>query len=636
MNNYKLSTSNSRISATAPTTPCVASKQFNLPFINSIDNDSRKQTTQQQQHQIPEEEEEHDIPSLHDLIHNSTTTLDKQATTTTSQGNENNVSSNSISDATNTPYASTTPASSKNPNITLLSFNNYLSSIHCQENLQFILELNKFLTCVHNSNSTTPTTRTTDPLTKWQQIYSKFLIAESEWEVNLPSRLSSTLHFAQLPLESTVQNCKVYIINEILQNLYHEYLKTVTRTKCGLYRRRSIAMGSLPRSLPASRKNSETIGEENNNDDDDDDDVFNKVGFNSSILSSGHVRPTVDTAIINQQCPLTPPYSPPPHLQQQQQQQQQHHQTQTQTQTQTQQSQPQTPVVSQYLSVPNSASSSNSQPHSSLTRHISLFGRNNKRRHSSNSSKVANTSTATTTADNVSTTATVNTHKHHDHHYSQNITTTTTTSSGNKPGSPHKHKPSSVMIDGYDYYSIPVADMANDNSSVVSAASTASSSLLPPTSRSRPPSICSDLVSDAVSSSSSSSTRSSNGVTDVTCPDGSFSHGELLQDTPASSRNNSSSSKSGPSSSMSGGSVYYKSHQHQHQHNQQQQQQHHHHHNTTSDLTMVTSPTTPLSANTGTSIHKIVDNSMNYFNKMKKFKFKKNSQEEQSQERDGE
>lgn len=283
---------NDRIAATAPTTPCITSNRFYLPY----NNNHTHCVSQQQQHQQQQDEvEQHNIPSLHDLIHNSTTTLDKQTT-----GTQDNDSSNT--DNTNT--------TSTNSKITLHSFNNYLASIHCQENLQFIIELNKFMT---SSSSSSSSSKSTSSLSQWQQIYSKFLIAESEWEVNLPSRLSSNLHFAQYPNESTLHNCKLYIINELLQNLYHEYLKTVTKNKCGLYRRRSVAMGSLP-----MRRNNSDCMESNNT---------TTTEFTSNILLPGkHTRPTIDTTTaIEQQCPLTPPYSPPPqlHLQQKQQQQQQ-------------------------------------------------------------------------------------------------------------------------------------------------------------------------------------------------------------------------------------------------------------------------------------------------------------------------
>ncbi|CCG23284.1 Rgs2 protein [Candida orthopsilosis Co 90-125] len=539
MNDYHQINTTNRISSTAPTTPCVGTKHFNLPCNNN------NNLSMQQQQQISEEEQ--DIPSLHDLIHNSTTTLDKQTTT---QGNDNDDDDNSNSNS-NSNNNNNNAVSYHNPNITLHSFNNYLSSIHCQENLQFILELNKFLTSTNKSN-------TNETLTHWQQIYSKFLIAESDWEVNLPSRLSSNLHFAQYPNESTLHNCKSYIINELLQNLYHEYLKTVTKNKCGLYRRRSVAMGSLP-----MRKNSNPITEDNKDNKDNKDN--NESTFSSNALSPDHVRPTIDTAIIEQQCPLTPPYSPPPQLQLQQT--------------------PQTPVVSQYLQIPASASSSQSQPHSSLTRHISFFGRNSKRRHSSNSTK---------------TTVTTNAHKHHDHHSHHDNKSKSKSNNSISPTRKHSHskiknhKFSSVMIDGYDYYSIPV-DM--DNSSFISStsSSSASSSSLPPTSRSRPPSVCSNLVSDVLSSSSSAASTKS--LTADVSP-------KELHDTPASSRNNSSSSKSGPSN-------YYKS-------------------QITTPITMVTSPTTLSGA--GGSIHKIVDNSMSYFNKMKKFKFKRNNHEDYDDE----
>ncbi|KAG5420491.1 hypothetical protein I9W82_002372 [Candida metapsilosis] len=542
MNYYQLN--NNRIPSTAPNTPCTTTKQFNLP--SSYTNDSPVIT----------EEREQEIPCLHDLIHNSATPKTVAAATASPHGN-----------------------------ITLQSFNNYLSSIHCQENLQFILELNKYLnttydSCINIDNN--------EQLTHWQSIYRKFLITESEYEVNLPSRLSSDLHFAQLPMESTIQHCKTYIINEILQNLYHEYLKTVTKNKCGLYRRRSVAMGSLPLSQSPQKQNhqpsplrqhSSYIPKDNHNKTTNLCLDNNQQELNSSIISPSHVRPTIDTTtIIEQQCPLTPPYSPPP------------------PQLQSQQKPPQTPVVSQYLQLPPSSSSSNShthqqqQPHSSsLSRHISFFGRNNKRRHSSNSNKATPT----------------NTHKHHDHHSHDNNTSTHHHHHQNNKS--HKHKSSPQMIDGYDYYSIPVADVGNDYSSILSSTSTTSStasSSVPPTSRSRPASICSNVASDAISSSSSSSAKSSSSkLSAVATANDEASFAKEFQDTPASSRNNSSSSKSAPSSSGS----YYKSMG-----------------STSPGITMVTSPTTPSSA---AGIHKIVDNSMSYFNKMKKFKFKRSSHE---------
>ncbi|KAI5962446.1 uncharacterized protein KGF55_003522 [Candida pseudojiufengensis] len=104
-------------------------------------------------------------------------------------------------------------------NLTVHSFLNYLKTLHCNENLEFILDLNYFITLLTNT--------TTDSSIKenWINLYKKYFQINSEFEINLPCSLSNQLKLNELPSITTLNLCKNYIINEILINLYLKFIK---------------------------------------------------------------------------------------------------------------------------------------------------------------------------------------------------------------------------------------------------------------------------------------------------------------------------------------------------------------------------------------------------------------------------
>lgn len=91
------------------------------------------------------------------------------------------------------------------------SFIEYLNSIHCLENLSFILALNSY-----NSNPT---------IWKWTIIYQEFLLPNSINEINLPSNLKNDLSVNVNPSPKVLSDLKKYIYNDILMDLYLEFIK---------------------------------------------------------------------------------------------------------------------------------------------------------------------------------------------------------------------------------------------------------------------------------------------------------------------------------------------------------------------------------------------------------------------------
>lgn len=97
----------------------------------------------------------------------------------------------------------------------LLNFITYLTNIHCQENLEFILDINTYL-LLH------PPT-----LVHWQRLYYKYIAVDSPYEINLPCCYRSLLCPLTKPDFTLLIKCKRSIYDDILINLYHEFIKYV-------------------------------------------------------------------------------------------------------------------------------------------------------------------------------------------------------------------------------------------------------------------------------------------------------------------------------------------------------------------------------------------------------------------------
>jgi len=133
------------------------------------------------------------------------------------------------------------------------NFVTYLSNIHCLENLEFILDLNEYLQKKTHED--------------WLAIYEKFLKTNAPSEINLPYKLRELLCGNHLehavekvetkeiptvsticpgPSEETLVKVKRFVYDDILINLYNEFVKHM-KGKSGecVYRRRSDIDTSL-------------------------------------------------------------------------------------------------------------------------------------------------------------------------------------------------------------------------------------------------------------------------------------------------------------------------------------------------------------------------------------------------------
>ncbi|RLV91056.1 hypothetical protein JA1_004142 [Spathaspora sp. JA1] len=105
----------------------------------------------------------------------------------------------------------------QNSDFNLVKFVNYLSSVHGNENLEFVLDVKSYL-------SLRPPT-----LAHWQELYSKYVEFEAPSEVNLPCVFKSQLSMGKMPDLTLLIKCKRYIHDEILINLYQEFVKHVKK-----------------------------------------------------------------------------------------------------------------------------------------------------------------------------------------------------------------------------------------------------------------------------------------------------------------------------------------------------------------------------------------------------------------------
>ncbi|EGW33992.1 uncharacterized protein SPAPADRAFT_59400 [Spathaspora passalidarum NRRL Y-27907] len=108
-----------------------------------------------------------------------------------------------------------TSINAQNSDFNLDKFVSYLSSVHGNENLEFVLDVNSYL-------SLRPPT-----ISHWQQLYTKYIELEAPCEVNLPCHFRSQLTLNKMPDFTLLIKCRRYIHDDILINLYHEFVKHV-------------------------------------------------------------------------------------------------------------------------------------------------------------------------------------------------------------------------------------------------------------------------------------------------------------------------------------------------------------------------------------------------------------------------
>ncbi|ODV81223.1 uncharacterized protein CANTADRAFT_20755 [Suhomyces tanzawaensis NRRL Y-17324] len=99
---------------------------------------------------------------------------------------------------------------------TRANFMDFLAHNHCLENVEFVVQLNGFLN--H------PTAQA------WEQIYATFLAPDSSNEINLPHDIKRDLLSQDFPDIQKILRCKRVIYDDILFNLYNEFIRH-TRAK---------------------------------------------------------------------------------------------------------------------------------------------------------------------------------------------------------------------------------------------------------------------------------------------------------------------------------------------------------------------------------------------------------------------
>lgn len=92
----------------------------------------------------------------------------------------------------------------------------FLYRIHCVENLEFILELNEYLS---RDGEQCPIV--------WNAFYNKYFSQDSTSEINLPYALKRQLTAQQCPQVELLLRAKKFIYEDILVNLYHEFVRFV-------------------------------------------------------------------------------------------------------------------------------------------------------------------------------------------------------------------------------------------------------------------------------------------------------------------------------------------------------------------------------------------------------------------------
>ena len=101
-------------------------------------------------------------------------------------------------------------------------FAQFLSSVHCLENLEFVLEVSQYIDLVEANNLTSHPNL-------WVSIRRTFIVEDAAKEINLPYDIRNKLSTINHPELCCVKRAR-QIIHEILLDLYNEFAKRVTVT----------------------------------------------------------------------------------------------------------------------------------------------------------------------------------------------------------------------------------------------------------------------------------------------------------------------------------------------------------------------------------------------------------------------
>ncbi|KAK6456389.1 RGS domain-containing protein [Scheffersomyces xylosifermentans] len=116
------------------------------------------------------------------------------------------------------------------------NFVNFLNHIHCVENLEFVMGVNDLIRDLDSAHA----------LQIWQSIYNQFISSNSYNEINLPCDLRMQFNEDTIPTSHLLGKSKRIIYDDILINLYNEFVKAMKvrmeeELRCSniVYRRKS-------------------------------------------------------------------------------------------------------------------------------------------------------------------------------------------------------------------------------------------------------------------------------------------------------------------------------------------------------------------------------------------------------------
>lgn len=118
-----------------------------------------------------------------------------------------------------------------------VNFVQFLSSSHCLENLEFIVELDSFQRLLG----------AVDHQAHWRIIYRAFFLVDLLKEVNLPHAIRCRFSDAEMPQNADLA-CARTIIYELLLDSYNEFIKHTKATQDGANYRRKLEI--IPPELP--------------------------------------------------------------------------------------------------------------------------------------------------------------------------------------------------------------------------------------------------------------------------------------------------------------------------------------------------------------------------------------------------
>lgn len=108
------------------------------------------------------------------------------------------------------------------------NFSDFLSNMHCLENLEFILEVGNYLELLTEY----------DRKCYWKIIYKNFIEEESPKEINLQYSIKKNLSEQELPSVRCLLSARL-VIYEILLDSYNEFIKHIRLTTNDISRRKS-------------------------------------------------------------------------------------------------------------------------------------------------------------------------------------------------------------------------------------------------------------------------------------------------------------------------------------------------------------------------------------------------------------